>query len=232
MQHGAFRRPDRGCLVLAVLRQSSLMRLSSTSSSGVSAGTTTPSATSTSVTSLTIGAPPRASTPPPPTLTKPTRAWTVTTTSKSFGDSAFGAAPSRALKSSWLQRQCDEARRLPSRNALPGDAVHSGPVTQEIVFIISLSYCWATREHTDPENKLLADVCDVLKYFDASKHFGDLKEFNRDTNIGEREVLVFWDYPCLYQKGDTSTNGVTLLQRDSFDRGPTQSTSSTVTWGR
>ena len=124
------------------------------------------------------------------------------------------------LKSSWLQRQCDEARRLPSRNALPGDAVHSGPVTQESVFIIALSYCWATREHPDPENKLLADVCDVLKYLDASKHFGDLKEFNRDTNIGEREVLVFWDYPCLYQKGDTSTNGVTLLQRDSFDRGP------------
>ena len=32
-------------------------------------------------------------------------------------------------------------------------------------------------------------------------------------------MLVFWDYPCLYQKGDTSTNGITLLQRDSFDRG-------------
>ena len=26
-------------------------------------------------------------------------------------------------------------------------------------------------------------------------------------------------HQCLYQKGDTSTNGITLLQRDSFDRG-------------
>ena len=123
------------------------------------------------------------------------------------------------LKSSWLQRQSDQARRLPSRNALPRDAVYSGPITQESVFIIALSYCWATREHPDPENKLLADVCEVLKYLDTSRHFGDDQAAIRDTNVGEREVLVFWDYPCLYQKGDTSTNGITLLQRDSFDRG-------------
>ena len=123
------------------------------------------------------------------------------------------------LKSSWLQRQSDQARRLPSRNALPRDAVYSGPITQESVFIIALSYCWATREHPDPKNKLLADVCEVLKYLDTSRHFGDDQAAIRDTNIGEREVLVFWDYPCLYQKGDTSTNGITLLQRDSFDRG-------------
>ena len=123
------------------------------------------------------------------------------------------------LKSSWLQRQSDQARRLPSRNALPRHAVYSGPITQESVFIIALSYCWATREHPDPENKLLADVCEVLKYLDTSRHFGDDDAEGKATNIGEREVLVFWDYPCLYQKGDTSTNGITLLQRDSFDRG-------------
>ena len=123
------------------------------------------------------------------------------------------------LKSCWLQRQCDEARRLPSRNALPPDAVHAGPVTEESVFIIALSYCWATREHPDPENKLLADVCKVLKYPDTSKHFGDQQARIKAKNVGKREVLVFWDYPCLYQRGDTSTNGITLLQRDSFDRG-------------
>ena len=114
----------------------------------------------------------------------------------------------------WCQRQSDQARRLPSRNALPRDVVYSGPITQKSVFIIALSYCWATREHPDPENKLLADVCEVLKYLDTSKHFG-----NDQDDVGEREVLVFWDYPCLYQKGDTSTNGITLLQRDSFERG-------------
>ena len=61
--------------------------------------------------------------------------------------------------------------------------------------------------------------CEVLKYLDTSKHFGEEQAANRASSIGEREVLVFWDYPCLYQKGDTSTNGITLLQRDSFDRG-------------
>ena len=59
----------------------------------------------------------------------------------------------------------------------------------------------------------------MLKYLDPSKHFGDDDANIKAKNVGEREVLVFWDYPCLYQKGDTSTNGITLLQRDSFDRG-------------
>ena len=86
------------------------------------------------------------------------------------------------------------------------------------MFIIALSYCWATREHPDPENKLLADVCEVLKYLDTSKNFGEKQAVIKAKNIGEREVLVFWDYPCMYQKGDTSTR-ITDLQRDSFDRG-------------
>ena len=68
-------------------------------------------------------------------------------------------------------------------------------------------------------NKLLADVCEVLKYLDATKLFGDQQAAIKDANIGEREVLVFWHYPCSCQKGDTSTNGITLLQRDSFERG-------------
>ena len=62
-------------------------------------------------------------------------------------------------------------------------------------------------------------ACKVLKYLDTSEHFGEEQEGIKAKNVGEREVLVFWDYPCLYQKGDTSTNGITLLQRDSFDRG-------------
>ena len=41
----------------------------------------------------------------------------------------------------------------------------------------------------------------------------------RRLNIGDREVLIFWDYPCLYQKSDATTQGVTLLQLDSFERG-------------
>ena len=55
----------------------------------------------------------------------------------------------------------------------------------------------------------------MLAYLDTARHFDGVKELN----VGDREVLVFWDYPCLYQKGDSSTNGVTLSQLDSFQRG-------------
>ena len=41
----------------------------------------------------------------------------------------------------------------------------------------------------------------------------------KELNIADREVLIFWDYPCLYQKSDAMTQGVTLLQLDSFERG-------------
>ena len=133
------------------------------------------------------------------------------------------------LKSSGLQRQCDEARRLPSRNALPGDAVYSGPITLEGVFIIALSYCWATREHPDPENKLLADVCEVLKYLDTSKHFGDQLAASKVKNIGEREGSSGTTRACTRRAtrtGSRCSSAAVLIAAS------TQSTSCTVTWGR
>ena len=129
------------------------------------------------------------------------------------------------LKSAWLQEKFAEAQRtgvpfvLPSRNALPSDAAHSGPITEDQVYIIALSYCWAGPGQPDPENRLLSDVCELLGYLDTSRHFGDDDPYVKELNIGDREVLVFWDYPCLYQKSDTTTHGVTLLQLDSFERG-------------
>ena len=129
------------------------------------------------------------------------------------------------LKSTWLQTKFAEAQRtgvpfkLPSRNALPPDAAYSGPITKERVLIIALSYCWAGPGQPDPENRLLADVCELLRYLDTSRHFAKRELGVKDLAIGNREVLVFWDYPCLYQKSDTSTGGVTLLQLESFQRG-------------
>ena len=129
------------------------------------------------------------------------------------------------LKSAWLQETFAEAQRtgvpfvLPSRNALPSDAAHSGPIKEDKVYIIALSYCWAGPGQPDPENRLLSDVCELLGYLDTSRHFGDDDPAIKKLNIGDREVLVFWDYPCLYQKSDATTQGVTLLQLDSFERG-------------
>ena len=73
------------------------------------------------------------------------------------------------LKSTWLQTKFAEAQRtgvpfkLPSRNALPPDAAYSGPITKERVYIIALSYCWAGPGQPDPENRLLADVCELAQ---------------------------------------------------------------------
>ena len=85
--------------------------------------------------------------------------------------------------------------------------------------MVALSYCWAGPGQPDPHNKLIADVCKFLAYLDTARHFGSQDPTAKRLNVGDREVLVFWDYPSLYQINDTSTRGVTLLQLDSFDRG-------------
>ena len=129
------------------------------------------------------------------------------------------------LRSIWLQEQLAEAQRtgtpfiLPSRGALPEGAACSGPITKDAVFIVVLSYCWAGPGEPDPRNELLCDVREFLAYLDDSRHFGDDAPFSKAKNLGDREVLLFWDYPCLYQKSDKSTGGVTFLQLDSFERG-------------
>ena len=129
------------------------------------------------------------------------------------------------LRSTWLQEQLAEAQRtgtpfiVPSRGALPEGAAYSGHITKDTVFIVVLSYCLAAPGEPDPRNKLLRDVCEFLTYLDDSSHFGDDDPSFKAVNLGDREVLLFWDYPCLYQKSDKSTGGVTFLQLDSFERG-------------
>ena len=116
------------------------------------------------------------------------------------------------LRRAWLQEKRKEVRNgaafvLPSRNKLPREAVYSGRIAEDSTFIIVLSCCWASPEHPDPENKLLANVSEFLDYLNVSRHFaGGL----------DREVLVFWDWPCLHQKKD---GGITPQQLDSFKCG-------------
>ena len=99
------------------------------------------------------------------------------------------------------------------------EPAHSAPITKDTVFIVVLSYCWAGPGQPDPRNKLLCDVCRFLAYIDCSRHFGDADPILKAFNQGDREVLLYWDYPCLHQKSDTSTSGVTFFQLDSFERG-------------
>ena len=125
------------------------------------------------------------------------------------------------LKSTWLQEKREEVRTgspfvLPSRNRVPREAVFSGRIAEDSTFIIVLSYCWASQKHPDPDNKLLGNVCEFLAYLDVSRHFGDDNPTVQRLNVADREVLVFWDWPCLYQKKD---GDITEVQLDSFKRG-------------
>ena len=67
------------------------------------------------------------------------------------------------LRSSWLQEQLAEAQRtgmpfiVPSRGALPEGAAYSGPMTEDTVFVVVLSYCTAGPGQPDPRNELLCD---------------------------------------------------------------------------
>ena len=76
------------------------------------------------------------------------------------------------LRSAWLQEQRERnivPFVLPSRNKLPPEAVYSGRIAEDCTFIIVLSCCWASPEHPDPENRLLANVSEFLAYLDVSR---------------------------------------------------------------
>ena len=125
------------------------------------------------------------------------------------------------LRSARLQEKREKFRIgapfvLPSRNKLPLEAVYSECIAEDSTFIIVLSYCWASPEHHDPEIKLLANVSEFLAYLDVSRHFGGNNPIAQELNVRDREVVVFWDWSCLYQKKD---GDITPQQLESFQRG-------------
>ena len=94
--------------------------------------------------------------------------------------------------------------------------MYSECIAEDSTFIIVLSYCWASPEHPDPENKLLANVSEFLAYLHVSRHFGGNNPIAQELNVRDREVVVFWDWSCLYQKKD---GDITPQQLESFQRG-------------
>ena len=126
-------------------------------------------------------------------------------------------SPICLIKGSWLLGQKEsEKSPIASRQAIPREALYLGRITEALVLIIVISYCWAGPGQPDPNNKLLSDVCEFLQYLETSRHYGDHNPTIKKLNIGDREILVFWDYSCMYQRSD---GGVTLMQLDSFNRG-------------
>ena len=130
------------------------------------------------------------------------------------------------LKSAWLQEKFTEAQRtgvpfvLPSRNALPCDAAHSGPSRRTRCTSLPFRTVGLGPGQPDPENRLLSDVCELLGYLDTTRHFGKDDLVRKELNIADREVLVFWDYPCLYQKSDAHDPGRDSVAARQLRAGP------------
>ena len=120
-----------------------------------------------------------------------------------------------------LSRLCEravEAQRtgvpfvLPSRNALLSDAAHPGAITEDQVAHHCTLVLLGRLSQPDPENRLLSDICELLGCLDTSRHFGDNNPDCKKLNIADREVLIFWDYTCLYHKSDATTDSVAARQ--------------------
>ena len=70
-----------------------------------------------------------------------------------------------------MRRHASELPSCCPRATLPREASYSGRIAEDCTFIIVLSYCWASPKHPDPENKLLANVCE---FFGVSGRFAAL----------------------------------------------------------
>ena len=130
------------------------------------------------------------------------------------------SASTALINADYLLKLSAQGGRLPRRQELPPEAVFTGVVDENVVVIV-LSYCWQTAEHPDPDGDTLRDLCLFLWFVHATRHKKRAyKEREKDTwkaknlhNIGDRKVVVFWDYCSLYQKPRTA------FQDDSFNRG-------------
>jgi ankyrin repeat protein len=80
--------------------------------------------------------------------------------------------------------------------------------------IIPLSYCWASKEHADPELRTIKQVVRFLKYLIKTRHYKDARS-GRTLGIGDQKPLLFLDYMSLPQKA----GGRTFLDLQQFELG-------------
>ncbi|CAK0824196.1 unnamed protein product, partial [Prorocentrum cordatum] len=114
-----------------------------------------------------------------------------------------GLHPVRLVRMSWLLQQRDTV--LKRRQELPEEAFVSADELRavweasgqggkdHVAPIITISFCWDSREHPDPKGLQLKLVLDTLEQerHKYSKAIGSFKGFS--------EMGVFWDWPSLLQ---------------------------------
>lgn len=140
-----------------------------------------------------------------------------------FFDTFHPSAPGQPtalslLKGSWLRARAKELRAakergdaeavrtlvIARRQEMPADAFMTADECRELsdgipkhlgrLAACSASYCWATKEHPDPEGDSLLALADGLEDMYRKKREGvvQYKDFPEDVGL-------FWDYPCLFQ---------------------------------
>ena len=117
----------------------------------------------------------------------------------------------------WLVKQVEHADapgfKMPAGQHVPPEALHRGEIDGETL-IVSVSYCWASKGHGDPKLTTTKQICKVLKYLMASRHYKDCYT-GELRGIGNVKLLVFLDYMSLPQ----SSAGATVLHRQQFGLG-------------
>ncbi|CAK0893250.1 unnamed protein product [Prorocentrum cordatum] len=108
------------------------------------------------------------------------------------------------------------------RQDLPEAAFFQGELTSATV-IIALSYGWITPDHPDPECFHLQRVQQVLGHFmrvgvegSGQASMKHVVGEDRDKAYKDKEVVIFWDWPCLYQ--DKPKGSRTEVQTQAFKR--------------
>jgi hypothetical protein len=108
------------------------------------------------------------------------------------------------IRASWLLEWAKTGQPLPKRQCLPDGAIWQSKRLQHLVerrevFMMALSYCWATPEHPDPECYMLNILAKImghrmqLRYHDGQQVYSD--------------AAIFLDYCSLYQKGTAEEEG-------------------------
>ena len=121
------------------------------------------------------------------------------------------------VKAEWLQELLEAKQSIPPRQEVPPEHVWDGPLDDNVL-IITLSYPWCTEEHPDPDRIVLRDLCRFIAYLHESRRFGDDNPTIRESNIDDRQILIFWDFISLYQNFPKGVER-TKEQNESFKNG-------------
>lgn len=102
------------------------------------------------------------------------------------------------VKASWLEKVANQRKALPRRQELPSEATWDsallvrelgggGTSDKPTPLIVSISYCWLSKKHPDPQGFHLQTLAPLLKAFAS---------WNR---MRTDNIAVFIDWCCLHQ---------------------------------